>query len=309
MSLEGIDEHAMVYFSIKAEDEMQNRSGLSNSPGIQCSFNPADISAIVKETVYVFIDWEGPLPGDQLLHYEIFRKFDQDPLALIQTGVMQTEFTDNLKNKPDGTYRYAVCAIYSSGSSDTVFATPVVMERFVNVGLLLSLSGTNDYQGIQYVMTGLDEIYTQQFIGTTNSTGIELLDDVFFSQYKISAIKYGYENLLDTLEVSKMNNTFALALVAVNPGSVPDNPDSGKTFFTIRPNPTDGVFTLEMADPQRMSVIHVEIFDMMGKQLKKVEFSGMSSYKFDLSGFPGGIYLIRITENDNQGVLKVILME
>lgn len=305
-SLEGIDEHAMVYFSIKAEDEMQNRGGLSNSPGIQSSFNPADISAMIKETFYVFIDWEGPLPGDQLLHYEIFRKFDQDPLALIQTGVMQTEFTDNLKNKPDGTYRYAVCAIYNSGSSDTVFATPVVMERFVNVGLLLSLSDTNNYQGIQYVMTGLDEIYTQQFIGTTNSTGIELLDDVFFSKYKISAIKYGYENLLDTIEVSKMNNTFAMALVAVNPGSVPDNPDSEKTFFNIWPNPNDGVFTLEMADPQRMSVIRVEIYDMMGKLLRKVEFSGQRIVEFDLSDCPAGMNLIKVTQDNDQGILRII---
>ncbi|NCC74356.1 MAG: hypothetical protein EOM06_13315, partial [Sphingobacteriia bacterium] len=47
----GILEHDTIFFSIKAEDEMQNRGGLSNSPGVNCLLNPANVSASVKSLI------------------------------------------------------------------------------------------------------------------------------------------------------------------------------------------------------------------------------------------------------------------
>lgn len=307
--LEGISEHSMVYFSIKAEDEMQNRGGLSNSPGIQCSFNPTDMTATVRDVFYIDLDWEGPLPGYPLRglqYYNIFRQYNQEGLVLVQSGIMQTEYTDNLKERPDGLYQYAVTAVYESGNSDTVFALPVEIERFVNVGMLFSLSDTNIYPGIQYEMTGLDAVYSHHFTGTTNSTGIVMLENVFFSQYKVSAIKSGYHNLLDTIEVSKLNNTFSLTLSPQSPGYIDDYSGTGSPFFTIRPNPNSGIFTLELSDTPHLCSTRIEIYSMIGEMIGMKEIAGQKACQFDLSGHPKGIYLVKVFRGDELGMAKLI---
>jgi hypothetical protein len=156
-------------------------------------------------------------------------------------------------------------------------------------------------------MTGLDEIYGQEFNGTTNSTGIVMLDNVFFSQYRVSAIKNGYQNLLDTIDVSKINNTFALMLTAINPGFIFDFSESARPFFKIQPNPTTGAFTLELLEKDDIAGIRVEIFDMMGQMLKQVDFSGQSRYDLDIGDHREGIYLVRVTKGDDQGTARLIL--
>jgi hypothetical protein len=310
MDLQDISLHSMVYFSIKAEDEMQNRGGLSNSPGIQCAFNPANVTAAIRDVYYIDLDWEGPLPGKNyagLQHYDVFRKLNEGALSLLQSGVLQTEFTDNLKNNPDGIYQYAIQAIYDSASSDLVFAPSVNIERFINTGMLFALSDTNDYQGIAYEISGLDNIYGQHYSGTTNTTGLVLIDDVFFSQYSIVASKNGYVTLQDTIEVSKTSNTFSLVLSPVNPGYIIDLTEKGRPFFKIQPNPTDGIFTLEMLDSDNLSIIRVEIYDMKGEIIERVELSGQKSHVFDLSKNPAGIYLFMVHRGEEQGMIKVIL--
>ena len=203
--LQGINQHENVYFSIKAEDEMQNFGGLSNSPGTHCSMNPTNVTAVLEDVYYIVLNWDGPLPGKQragLQHYNVFRKIDEGDLSLLQSGVVTTDFVDNLKTDPDGTYQYAIQAIYDTESSDTVYTPAVLMDRFVNVSLLLSLQDTSNYQGIVFDMNGLDDVYSQEFSGTTNSTGLEVFDNVFYGQYEITASKENYHTLLDTINVS-----------------------------------------------------------------------------------------------------------
>jgi hypothetical protein len=309
MELQGIAQHSMVYFSIKAEDEMQNRGGLSNSPGMQCSVNPANITAIVRDVYNIDLAWEGPLPAENyagFLHYNIFRKFNEDELLLISTGILQTEYTDNLKFLPDGIYQYAIQAIYETEASDTILATPVLMERFVDVNILISLPDTGNYEGIVFGMNGLDDIYGQQFSQITGSTGIVSLNNVFFSEYAVVASKNNYHTLLDTIEVSKNYHSFDLELIAISPGSITDKASTPGKFFKIYPNPTKGKFTMEMLGPDLTAVVRFEIYDMMGTLLMRDELSGRRFYEFDLSDKPAGIYLLMTKKGDEAGILKVM---
>ena len=77
-------------------------------------------------------------------------------------------------------------------------------------------------------------------------------------------------------------------------------------FFKIQPNPNDGLFILEILDPDKLSGIRVEIYDMMGALLKREELNGQRMYEFDLSAKPAGIYFIKVTKDDDQGVMMVI---
>jgi len=307
--LEEITQHAIIYFSIKAEDETQNLSELSNSPFTQCSLNPSDVIAMIENTYYIALHWEGPLPADHitgLQYYNVFRKISEDELSLLQSGITQTEYTDNLKELPDGTYQYAVQAIYDSVSSDTVLSPSVLLERFVNVNILLSLSDSNNYQGIAFEMTGLDDIYSQHFSHNTGATGLLWLDNVFYGDYAVEASKINYNTLHDTINVSKNNYSFNLELSAINPGSIIDISKESGQFFTLYPNPNDGFFILEIMDEDQIRAIQVEIYDMMGGCIKQILLTGQRLYELDLSSKPGGIYLVRVIKGDKVGAAKVI---
>ena len=76
---------------------------------------------------------------------------------------------------------------------------------------------------------------------------------------------------------------------------------SSLNSLTVFPNPSNGIFTIQMSVDAR-----AEVFDITGKQiLNKTVFAGNSI--LDLSAYRSGMYLIRITdENDNTKTVKVI---
>jgi len=82
--------------------------------------------------------------------------------------------------------------------------------------------------------------------------------------------------------------------------------ETDSPFFKIQPNPNDGFFTLEIPDPIKLSGIRVEIFDMMGELLMRDELWGQRTYEFDLSAKPSGIYFIKVTQDEAQGVMMII---
>nr|WP_294938289.1 PKD domain-containing protein [uncultured Flavobacterium sp.] len=71
--------------------------------------------------------------------------------------------------------------------------------------------------------------------------------------------------------------------------------------LTVFPNPSTGIFNIQMTVDAK-----AEIFDITGKQiLSKTIFAGTST--LDLSAYRSGMYLIRITdENNNSQTVKVI---
>lgn len=217
MNLDSIAYFENIFFSIKAEDEAQNRCGLSNSPELPCMLNPVNLTAGVEDVYKIALNWDGPLPGGQssaFKSYKVFRKFNQGALSLFQSGVTQTEFIDNLKDFPDGTYQYAIQGVYENGNSEIIYSQLVILDRFVNVSILLSLEGRTRYEGIAFEMTGLDTVYNQQFIRTTNTTGLILLSGIFYGQYAVTASKDGFFILYDTVSVSENSYSFSLELAS-----------------------------------------------------------------------------------------------
>jgi len=77
-------------------------------------------------------------------------------------------------------------------------------------------------------------------------------------------------------------------------------------FFTIFPNPTTGNFTLEVQDFDAIQAIRVEISTMMGERLLQTTLTGRQRYEFDLTGFPVGVYLIRVVAGDKTSVGKLV---
>jgi hypothetical protein len=87
--------------------------------------------------------------------------------------------------------------------------------------------------------------------------------------------------------------------------SEPDQPS-----FCLHPNPSKGVLYLEsiLADH---SLMHIQVFDIQGKQMTEIERSGKQigpqGMILDLSGLPGGIYMIRVITSKEMWSEKVVL--
>jgi hypothetical protein len=81
---------------------------------------------------------------------------------------------------------------------------------------------------------------------------------------------------------------------------------SANNLFKVYPNPTTGVFTLELTEVTETSVVKVEIYGMYGEKLQSDQFTGEKRHEFTLDGKSNGIYFIRVFCGGNLGSQKII---
>lgn len=77
-------------------------------------------------------------------------------------------------------------------------------------------------------------------------------------------------------------------------------------FCKVYPNPTTGVFTLELSEITEASVVKVEIYGIHGERLLNEKYTGEKKHEFSLEGKPAGIFFIRIFCGENIGSQKII---
>jgi len=82
------------------------------------------------------------------------------------------------------------------------------------------------------------------------------------------------------------------------------DPKSTTGLFTVYPNPSNGIFKVELQNEQKATM---EVFDTTGKMIKTVQITNNDKYSLDLSGYAKGMYLIKM--NGVQQQLQRILVE
>ena len=86
----------------------------------------------------------------------------------------------------------------------------------------------------------------------------------------------------------------------------PMKPEQG-SFFKVYPNPTFGLFTLDLTGAAIQGKVEVEIYGLLGERILKRELSdGIRKQVFDLSGNRNGVYLIRVSTAEESGMAKII---
>ena len=101
-------------------------------------------------------------------------------------------------------------------------------------------------------------------------------------------------------------NMFQSGSEQTTTGVQPTELQDESAFFTIFPNPVTGKFTLEMHDSDAMEAIQVEICTMMGKRILQSELTARPKHEFDATGWPKGVYLIRVIKGDGMSVRKLV---
>ncbi len=96
------------------------------------------------------------------------------------------------------------------------------------------------------------------------------------------------------------------SMVTAPSGEAGDYPASGRSFFTIYPNPTNGGFSLELRGVEETAELRVELYGLYGERLMTATGTGKRKYDFTLEGKPCGVYFIRVITGNHTGTGKII---
>jgi hypothetical protein len=119
------------------------------------------------------------------------------------------------------------------------------------------------------------------------------------SQNLFYTVSNGQMSLVHPVCISQ-NKTYADSVHCFVTGIKNETNEEGWTIF---PNPTDGIFTMEGLNPNEMAT--VEIFDVTGKCCNTISFYGKE--EINLSTYAPGIYLLRLQVGNDFYSRKIIL--
>ena len=81
---------------------------------------------------------------------------------------------------------------------------------------------------------------------------------------------------------------------------------SVQSLFKVYPNPTTGIFTLEVSDEIKAEKSSVEIYGIRGERVLTEMITGQNKHEFSLVGKPIGLYYIRVISGEKIGSGKII---
>lgn len=75
----------------------------------------------------------------------------------------------------------------------------------------------------------------------------------------------------------------------------------------IFPNPSNGIFTVELSSSNVSGQLDLKICDLTGKQIYEGIYLGKSRYEIDLSEFAKGVYIISVNSSAKSWQSKIII--
>lgn len=109
----------------------------------------------------------------------------------------------------------------------------------------------------------------------------------------------------DTLPLTGVGNIF-VAKYTCNNNTVATNELSNEESISVFPNPSSGIFTINLKN--KTVAIKICVYDVMGNCLLNKDCHGEGSPTIDLSGLPKEIYFMKIVF-DGKSVMKKIVMQ
>jgi hypothetical protein len=81
--------------------------------------------------------------------------------------------------------------------------------------------------------------------------------------------------------------------------------DNGQ-FFNVFPNPTTGSFSIKIKEPEVGEDIAVHLFGLHGNRIFESNMGGYPKKDFNISGYPSGLYILRIIAKNRTGAFRLI---
>ena len=83
-------------------------------------------------------------------------------------------------------------------------------------------------------------------------------------------------------------------------------PVGEKSSFILYPNPTTGQFTIEQTSGDVQNNVRVEIYGMQGSKVMTGQMNAEKKHDFSISGFPVGLYFVKVIAGEDVGTIKLI---
>ena len=100
--------------------------------------------------------------------------------------------------------------------------------------------------------------------------------------------------------------TKAPAMVSNITGVEGGLPVAEKSSFILYPNPASGQFTIEQVRGDIPVNARVEIYGMQGNKVLTERMNGEKKQEFSVSGFPAGLYFVKIMAGEDVETVKLI---
>jgi hypothetical protein len=166
------------------------------------------------------------------------------------------------------------------------------------------LAGQEDcHDGTDVITTGGDSPYVAEdgsFVTLAAKKRIELSDHTHFMHGSSVHLFIADEACVLELEnnMIREENELAEEFVFDDLGN--------DLFFNVFPNPTPGKFSLELTAFDESQPVIIEIFNVIGESILRAEHTADSQFMFDLSDRNPGVYLIKVMQGNELGVVKLI---
>ena len=188
---------------------------------------PENVWVSISENYRATINWNSvsQYTDSKLFQsYTLARQLDDGNWIIIQEGLADTVFVDDLYSQSDGQYKYGVKAVYEYTQSELTQSDVLPIFRFVDVTFEFTLSDGQTPIGILFNLTGLDTIYAQVYEDSTHADGILSYTDVFMADYHLTAEKDGYETIDEIITIDAETTNFEYTLqyaIAIGDEPVP----------------------------------------------------------------------------------------
>ena len=245
--------------------------------------------------------WEGTLLKDESVTVEM-DGFEAAPCDVL-------EFWVEMPNGHDDEF-----------SADNVMSVAMTDPETVDGALTLQLKTGSHPENITFEVKNMDngEIVESYTFDKTNHVYTKEIVLMHAGCYRLTARDVAGEGMgSGFFQVKDSNNhvvfkgggsagpfTYELASEVHCDGSVSieeDGPSTSSGTFTVSPNPSTGVFNLNLGT----GLWQVQVFDILGKKVLENQLEGHSN--LDLSGNPQGLYFIKALNGAQEITAKVMI--
>lgn len=78
--------------------------------------------------------------------------------------------------------------------------------------------------------------------------------------------------------------------------------------ITVYPNPTNDFLNIKL-NSYNSEILKVSLYNIMGQKTLETQYTNQNSIKLDVSNMPKGLYMLKVKENDNDVLIKKIIIE
>lgn len=148
---------------------------------------------------------------------------------------------------------------------------------------------------------------------------VDAAQENHYQRWKILGIKTGAPEIEPPAqtydeEVARLRNWIQIRLnwldanmpgTNQNCGLINAKKDAGQIIFRIYPNPASSDLYIESDEP----IDRIQLYDMTGKVVISVNTGNSYSWHLNLGGFRSGLYFVKTFMNDNQWIVRKIMIE